>query len=137
MSEINVTLRLDLKAVEAEAEELRLLLKRLPDEVAGDIRNVVSRALDCGRLQIVFDDDPTALGAGTYQFVARWVGLDELIAAARRAADGEVDVFHGNPSVSGFDGCGDCDSTAGRDSHLFSKNHRSPEKPKADNDDGQ
>lgn len=120
MSELTVTLQIDTREVDAQIEELRLLLERLPDGVKSEIGDDILRSLDSGGLDVVAAEDATAVGAGAYRFVARWLGLNELIAAARRAADGEVDVFHGNPSQSGFDGRGDCDSTAGRDSHLFS-----------------
>lgn len=124
MSEINVTLRIDTSRIDSHMEELRLLLQRLPDRIKSDIGRDLLCALNDGRLQISFDDVSAAVAAATYTVIARWVGLDDFLAAARRAADGEVDVFHGNPSVSGFDGCGDCDSTAGRDSHPFSDNKR-------------
>lgn len=124
MSEINVTLQIDTSRIDLQMEELRLFLKGLPNDIKCDVAHFLISAFTGGKAQVVLDDSAAACDAGTYRFVARWVGLDELIAAARRAADGEVDVFHGNPSVSGFDGCGDCDSTAGRDSHPFSDNKR-------------
>lgn len=118
MGLVHLGLEIDCADLEAKLDEALSLLKRLPESVAEALLRKFCGGLEGSGFEVSVEPDLATSGTGDLGIRVRIVGLDEFIAAARNAHEGNP--VHGCSSVDGNGVAGTSDSSDGWGArHVF------------------
>lgn len=95
------TFELDAEPFKASLQKLADAISELPKDVAEHVRGVIRGLVDGGVFRVVERNLGAAAKAGCHVASFEIVGLDELMAAAYRAAEAKGCVLHVETPVAG------------------------------------